>query len=83
MPRAAPASYFKDVAARWRKAARMVKNDEAAKVAADRSRATASRSDYEVDVADLLMRLGSSKAGATFDPEAYQHDVVVESVKLS
>ncbi len=55
----------------------------AAKVAADRSRATASRSDYEVDVADLLMRLGSSKAGATFDPEAYQHDVVVESVKLS
>ena len=54
-----------------------------AKARADRSRGTASRSDYEVDIADVLLRLASSKAGATFDPDAYLYDIVVESVKLS
>ena len=55
----------------------------AAKAGADRSRATASRSGFEVDVADLLLRLGSTKAGATFDPDAYLYDIVIEQVKLS
>ncbi len=53
------------------------------KARADLSRATASRTDFEVDLADVVSRLASSKGGAVFDPDAYLYDIVVESVKLS
>jgi L-ascorbate peroxidase len=55
----------------------------AAKTAADRSRSTASRTDYEIDLADALLRLASSKAGAAFDPDAFLYDITVESVKIA
>lgn len=55
----------------------------AAKKFYDRSRATSSRTDYEVDVAEALLRVASARAGAVIDEGAYLHPVTVEQVKIS
>lgn len=48
-----------------------------------RSRATASRTEYEVDVADAVTRVASARAGAAFVEDAYLYPIQVEQVNIS
>ena len=54
-----------------------------AKAFYDRSRLTASRTDYEVDAAEAVLRLASARSGAVINEAAYLHPVTVEQVKIT
>lgn len=49
----------------------------------DASRATLSRANYEIDLAEALFNLSSGKCGAKFDQDAYLYDIEIETVKIS
>lgn len=89
-----PLLYARPAFILWSAAAADPAATEAALAAADaefadaaakygRSRATASRTEYEVDAADAVIRAASARAGAEIDGEAYLYPIQVEQVNIS